>query len=85
MANLKVALFFFRCSYPLQLPVAEAMVTYKEEKSTGEESSQVFLPFLSDVRVGSDVTSGTTLASSLLCWVPLDFFIEFSVICHMSN
>ncbi len=44
----------------MQLPVAEAMVTYKEEKSTGEESSQVFLPFLSDVRVGSDVTSGTS-------------------------
>jgi PACS-1 cytosolic sorting protein len=48
-------------SSPMQLPVAEAMVTYKEEKSTGEESSQVFLPFLSDVRVGSDVTSGTSL------------------------
>ncbi len=42
----------------MQLPVAEAMVTYKEEKSSGEESSQVFLPFLSDVRVGSDVISG---------------------------
>lgn len=41
-------------SSPMQLPVAEAMVTYKEEKATGEESSQVFLPFLSDVRVGSD-------------------------------
>ena len=77
---------FFRCSYPLQLPVAEAMVTYKEEKSTGEESSQVFLPFLSDVRVGSDVTSGTTLASSLLRWVPLDFFfIKFRVVCHTTN
>jgi hypothetical protein len=47
-----------RFSSPLQFPVAEAMVTYKEEKSTGDESSQVFLPFLSDVRVGSDVTSG---------------------------
>lgn len=37
----------------MQLPVAEAMVTYKE-KSSDEESSQVFIPFVSDVRVGSD-------------------------------
>ena len=47
----------------MQLPVAEAMVTYKEEKSSGEESSQVFLPFLSDVRVGSDVISGNFIFS----------------------
>lgn len=36
-------------------------MTYKEEKSTGEESSQVFLPFLSDVRVGSDASAGKPL------------------------
>ena len=54
--------FYSGYSSPMQLPVAEAMVTYKEEKSTGEESSQVFLPFLSDVRVGSDVTSGILTA-----------------------
>ncbi len=55
---MKNALSYFACSSPMQLPVAEAMVTYKEEKSSGEESSQVFLPFLSDVKVGSDVISG---------------------------
>lgn len=37
----------------INLPVAEAMVTYKE-KSSDEESSQVFIPFVSDVRVGSE-------------------------------
>jgi len=36
----------------MHLPVAEAMVTYKE-KSLDEESSQVFVPFISDVRVGA--------------------------------
>lgn len=36
----------------INLPVAEAMVTYKE-KSSDEESSQVFIPFVSDVKVGS--------------------------------
>ncbi|XP_076359704.1 phosphofurin acidic cluster sorting protein KrT95D [Tachypleus tridentatus] len=35
----------------LQLPIAEAMVTYKE-KSSDEESLQVFLPFISDVKIG---------------------------------
>ncbi|CAH1792896.1 unnamed protein product [Owenia fusiformis] len=35
----------------VQLPLAEAMITYKN-KSTDEESSQVFLPFINDVRVG---------------------------------
>ena len=54
----------------MQLPVAEAMVTYKEEKSSGEESSQVFLPFLSDVRVGSDVLSGNFVKSySIFIWI----------------
>ena len=36
----------------INLPVAEAMVTYKE-KSSDDESSQVFIPFVCDVRVGS--------------------------------
>ncbi|XP_059086974.1 phosphofurin acidic cluster sorting protein 2-like [Tigriopus californicus] len=38
----------------LHLPVAEAMVTYKEKSSDEESTSQVFIPFVSDVRVGSD-------------------------------
>jgi len=35
-----------------QLSIAEAMVTYKD-RLTDEESCQVFVPFLSDVRVGT--------------------------------
>ena len=35
-----------------QLSIAEAMVTYKE-KLTDDESSQVFVPFVSEVRVGT--------------------------------
>lgn len=35
-----------------QLSIAEAMVTYKE-KLTDEESCQLFVPFVSDVRVGT--------------------------------
>eukprot|EP00095_Tigriopus_kingsejongensis_P006170 maker-scaffold40_size501252-snap-gene-4.17 protein:Tk06170 transcript:maker-scaffold40_size501252-snap-gene-4.17-mRNA-1 annotation:"phosphofurin acidic cluster sorting protein" len=38
----------------LHIPVAEAMVTYKEKSSDDESTSQVFIPFVSDVRVGSD-------------------------------
>ena len=41
----------------INIPVAEAMVTYKE-KSVDEESNQVFIPFVSDVRVGSDSMMG---------------------------
>lgn len=36
----------------LHLPVAEAMLTYKE-KSSDEESSQIFIPFMNEVRLGS--------------------------------
>jgi len=38
--------------FTTQLTIAEAMVTYKE-KSSDEESCQVFVPFISDVRVGA--------------------------------
>merc|ERR1719232_522873 len=41
----------------INLPVAEAMVTYKE-KSSDEESSQVFIPFVSDVKVGTEAMPG---------------------------
>lgn len=36
----------------MHLPIAEAMVTYKE-KNSDDESSQVFIPFISSVCVGS--------------------------------
>jgi len=41
----------------INLPVAEAMVTYKE-KSSDDESSQVFIPFVSDVKVGTEAMPG---------------------------
>ena len=42
----------------INIPVAEAMVTYKEKSlSADEESNQVFIPFVSDVRVGPDSSS----------------------------
>ncbi|XP_064621588.1 phosphofurin acidic cluster sorting protein 2-like isoform X2 [Lineus longissimus] len=45
----------------LQLPIAEAMVTYKE-KSTDEESSQIFIPFLNEVRIGpADLTQSMSV------------------------
>ncbi|XP_046401591.1 phosphofurin acidic cluster sorting protein 1 [Ischnura elegans] len=44
----------------LQLPIAEAMITYKE-RSSDDESSQIFIPFVNDVRLGS--TEGSTSAS----------------------
>ncbi|KAM7249474.1 hypothetical protein ACFE04_000067 [Oxalis oulophora] len=36
----------------VQLPIAEAMLTCKEKSST-EESSQIFIPFILDVRLGN--------------------------------
>ncbi len=35
----------------IQIPIAEAMVTYKE-KSLDDESQQVFIPFVCDVKIG---------------------------------
>lgn len=43
---------YLALAHHTQLPIAEAMVTYKE-KLTDDESSQVFVPFVSDVRVGN--------------------------------
>lgn len=45
----------------VSLPIAEAMVTYKE-RSSDEESSQVFVPFVSDVRVFSDGVNNPPLS-----------------------
>jgi len=42
---------YLNTSYTNHLSIAEAMVTYKE-KVSDEESCQVFVPFVSDVRVG---------------------------------
>eukprot|EP00092_Neocalanus_flemingeri_P012906 GFUD01013905.1.p1 GENE.GFUD01013905.1~~GFUD01013905.1.p1 ORF type:complete len:920 (+),score=246.81 GFUD01013905.1:471-3230(+) len=43
---------YLALSYNSHLSIAEAMVTYKE-KLTDEESCQVFVPFVSDVKVGA--------------------------------
>ncbi|XP_049512409.1 phosphofurin acidic cluster sorting protein 2-like isoform X2 [Dermacentor silvarum] len=40
----------------LQLPIAEAMINHRPQNSSEEESSQVFVPFISDVKIG--VTEG---------------------------
>uniref|UniRef100_T1IQR1 Phosphofurin acidic cluster sorting protein 2 n=1 Tax=Strigamia maritima TaxID=126957 RepID=T1IQR1_STRMM len=42
-----------------QLPIAEAMITYKE-KSSDEDSSQIFVPFVSEVRIGASDASAPT-------------------------
>lgn len=50
----------------LQLPVAEAMVTYKGH-SSDDESTQVFIPFISDVKIGvmDGVSSSVDLEEAL--------------------
>nr|CAD7445260.1 unnamed protein product [Timema bartmani] len=51
----RVHRYLHGASATLQLPIAEAMITYKE-KSSDDESSQAFVPFISDVRLGSPDT-----------------------------
>uniref|UniRef100_A0A8D8Y9G8 Phosphofurin acidic cluster sorting protein 2 n=3 Tax=Cacopsylla melanoneura TaxID=428564 RepID=A0A8D8Y9G8_9HEMI len=43
----------------VQLPVAEAMLTYKE-KSSDDESSQIFIPFINEVRLGNPLLHEVT-------------------------
>ncbi|KAK6638739.1 hypothetical protein RUM43_007007 [Polyplax serrata] len=50
-------------NYTILLPVAEAMLTYKE-RSSDDESSQIFVPFVNDVRLGS-LDSSTTVSVDL--------------------
>lgn len=53
----RVHRYLTQAQQTLHLPIAEAMLTYKE-KSGDDESSQAFVPFIMDVRLGSgDVTS----------------------------
>jgi len=57
----------------VQVPIAEAMITYREPTSE-EESTQVFIPFVSEVRIGIaepllcsiDTEDGQILASPML-------------------
>ncbi|XP_073656059.1 phosphofurin acidic cluster sorting protein 2 isoform X1 [Tursiops truncatus] len=52
-----------------QLPIAEAMLTYKQ-KSPDEESSQKFIPFVGVVKVGIVEPSSATSAHSCLASLP---------------
>ncbi|XP_069681566.1 phosphofurin acidic cluster sorting protein 2 isoform X2 [Periplaneta americana] len=54
----RVHRYLHSASATIQLPIAEAMITYKE-KSSDEESSQIFVPFVNDVRLGSPETSAS--------------------------
>ncbi|KAK2189011.1 hypothetical protein NP493_110g01034 [Ridgeia piscesae] len=66
----RIGRFISGASFLLQLPVAEAMLTYKE-KSTNEESSQIFVPFINEVHIGSvDTPCGTSSVSVDLEDVP---------------
>ena len=47
----KVINFFKNAQAFLQIPIAEAMVTYKD-KTADEESNQVFIPFICDAKIG---------------------------------
>lgn len=48
----RIGLYLNNGTTTLLLPIAEAMLTYKE-KSSDDESSQIFVPFVNDVRLGS--------------------------------
>lgn len=54
--------FITNASFLWQMAIAEAMVTYKE-KSSDEESSQVFIPFITDVKIG--MMEGVTQTTSV--------------------
>ncbi|XP_055929352.1 phosphofurin acidic cluster sorting protein 1-like [Argiope bruennichi] len=49
-------------SFLWQMAIAEAMVTYKE-KSSDDESSQIFIPFVTDVKIG--MMEGITQTTSI--------------------
>lgn len=59
--------YITNASFLWQMAIAEAMVTYKE-KSSDEESSQVFIPFITDVKIGmmEGVTQTTSVDSEEL-------------------
>lgn len=56
----RIGLYLNNGSTTILLPIAEAMLTYKE-KSSDDESSQIFVPFVNDVRLGS--SDGSSAAS----------------------
>lgn len=51
-AEQRVSDFLSAANAVLQLPIAEAMINYRPHNSSEDESSQVFVPFISDVKIG---------------------------------
>lgn len=51
-AEQRVADFLSTANAVLHLPIAEAMINYRPKNSAEDESSQVFVPFISDVKIG---------------------------------
>ncbi|XP_046447213.1 phosphofurin acidic cluster sorting protein 2-like isoform X10 [Daphnia pulex] len=47
----------------VQVPIAEAMITYREPNSE-EESTQVFIPFVSEVRIGFAESAAAVMAAA---------------------
>ncbi|XP_066280432.1 phosphofurin acidic cluster sorting protein 2-like isoform X10 [Branchiostoma lanceolatum] len=57
----KISSFVLSANVTHQLPIAEAMLTYKA-KVTDEESTQTFIPFVGDVRVGSSESANLSVS-----------------------
>lgn len=51
-AEQRVADYLSSANATLQLPIAEAMINHRPRNSSEDESSQVFVPFISDVKIG---------------------------------
>ncbi|CAE1271385.1 PACS2 [Acanthosepion pharaonis] len=48
----RISKYLSSANYLLPIPIGEAMVTYKG-RNTDEESTQIFIPFISEVKIGS--------------------------------
>ncbi|CAH1263291.1 PACS2 [Branchiostoma lanceolatum] len=60
----KISSFVLSANVTHQLPIAEAMLTYKA-KVTDEESTQTFIPFVGDVRVGSSESANLSVSMDM--------------------
>ncbi|RZF43084.1 hypothetical protein LSTR_LSTR001262 [Laodelphax striatellus] len=64
-------------SATVHLPIAEAMLAYRE-KSSDDESSQIFIPFMNDVRLGSPEGSSSASVDFEEGAVPMNSVISGS-------
>ncbi|XP_066280130.1 phosphofurin acidic cluster sorting protein 2-like isoform X1 [Branchiostoma lanceolatum] len=60
----KISSFVLSANVTHQLPIAEAMLTYKA-KVTDKKSSQTFIPFVGDVRVGSSESANLSVSMDM--------------------